>query len=300
LPQGRSTTAFSTENASGSTSQAANIIEALEMGASVLLVDEDTSATNFMIRDRRMQALIAKDKEPITPFIDKIRQLYHDYGVSTILVMGGSGDYFDVADTVIAMADFTPQDVTESAQTIAQAYVTDRTPEGGTAFGTITPRIPVAKRLDSPRMRAEGRGGEKGDREDRGEGREAFAGSMPVGKMRESSYALRDPKLKVRDVDELLFGTEAIDLTAVEQIVDVGQVRAIGAAISYMQQHYLNGKRTLAESIEAVMADLALEGLEVLVPYPQGDLIEFRSHELAAAVNRLRSLEILSPDILQE
>jgi predicted ABC-class ATPase len=81
-----------------------------------LLVDEDTAATNFMIRDRRMQQLIAKDKEPITPFIDKVRQLYTDYGVSTILVMGGSGDYFDVADTVIAMENFQPQDVTEKAK----------------------------------------------------------------------------------------------------------------------------------------------------------------------------------------
>ncbi|MEO1070616.1 MAG: ABC-ATPase domain-containing protein, partial [Cyanobacteria bacterium J06638_6] len=103
LPQGQSTLSFSTPNASGSTSQAANIIEAIEAGATALLVDEDTSATNFMIRDRRMQALIAKDKEPITPFIDQIRQLYDDYGVSTILVMGGSGDYFDVADTVIGL-----------------------------------------------------------------------------------------------------------------------------------------------------------------------------------------------------
>ncbi|NJO66808.1 MAG: hypothetical protein HC832_04895 [Leptolyngbyaceae cyanobacterium RM1_405_57] len=124
LPQGRSTEQFSTENASGSTSQAANIMESLEAGATVLLVDEDTSATNFMIRDRRMQALIAKAKEPITPFVDKIRQLYQDYRVSTILVMGGSGDYFDVADTVIAMTDFQPQEVTEQAKAIAQQYTT--------------------------------------------------------------------------------------------------------------------------------------------------------------------------------
>lgn len=90
LPQGKSTRQFSTPNASGSTSQAANIMEALEAGAQVLLVDEDTSATNFMIRDRRMQALIAKDREPITPFIDKVRQLYTDYGISTVLVMGAA------------------------------------------------------------------------------------------------------------------------------------------------------------------------------------------------------------------
>ncbi len=108
LPQERSTTSFITANAIGSTSQAANIIEALEAGAELLLIDEDTSATNFTIRDRRMQALIAKQKEPITPFIDKVRQLDTEYNVSTILVMGGSGDYFEVADRVIALDNYLP------------------------------------------------------------------------------------------------------------------------------------------------------------------------------------------------
>jgi predicted ABC-class ATPase len=128
LPQGRSTTSFSTANASGSTSQAANIIEALEVGAQLLLIDEDTSATNFTIRDRRMQALIAKDFEPITPFIDKVRQLYNDYGISTILVMGGSGDYFDVADRVIGMENYLPQDLTIKAKAIAKQYITGTLP----------------------------------------------------------------------------------------------------------------------------------------------------------------------------
>jgi predicted ABC-class ATPase len=101
-----------------------------------------------MIRDRRMQELIAKDKEPITPFIDKVRQLYTDYGVSTILVMGGSGDYFDVADTVIAMENSQPYDVTEKAKAIALANRTERTPEGGEMFGQITSRIPLPESID--------------------------------------------------------------------------------------------------------------------------------------------------------
>ena len=117
LPLLRDTLRFSTDNASGSTSQAANIMEALEMGAKVLLIDEDTSATNFMIRDRRMQELVQKAHEPITPFIDKVRQLYQDRGVSTILVMGGSGDYFEAADTVIWMNNYRPFGVTEQART---------------------------------------------------------------------------------------------------------------------------------------------------------------------------------------
>ncbi|MCG6968377.1 MAG: ABC-ATPase domain-containing protein, partial [Gammaproteobacteria bacterium] len=112
LPFGRDTTAFTTENASGSTSQAANIIEAFETGAQVLLIDEDTSATNFMIRDERMQSLVAQDKEPITPLLYRVRELYDTHGVSSVIVMGGSGDYFDVADTVIMMDCYEPTDVT--------------------------------------------------------------------------------------------------------------------------------------------------------------------------------------------
>jgi predicted ABC-class ATPase len=108
LPYGKPTTAFSSEDASGSTSQAANIIEALEVGARALLLDEDTSATNFMVRDARMQALVHKENEPITPFLDRVRELYERFNVSTVLVMGGCGDYFDVADTVIMMRNYLP------------------------------------------------------------------------------------------------------------------------------------------------------------------------------------------------
>jgi predicted ABC-class ATPase len=258
LPQGRSTTQFSTANASGSTSQAANIMEALEVGAKVLLVDEDTSATNFMIRDRRMQALIAKEKEPITPFIDKIRQLYQDYGVSTILVMGGSGDYFDVADTVIAMEDFVPVEVTEKARAIAQQYATDRTAEGGETFGILRPRIPLPKRWDSPRDEPDA----------------------------------RSPKLKARDVDELVFGAETVDLSAVEQIVDVGQLLAIGAALTFIQDSYLDGRRTLTAIVDEFMEELSAGKLDMLTLHPQGDLAMFRAFELAAVVGRLRSLSV--------
>ncbi|NJN91205.1 MAG: ABC-ATPase domain-containing protein [Leptolyngbyaceae cyanobacterium SL_5_14] len=256
LPQGRSTEQFSTENASGSTSQAANIMEALEAGATVLLVDEDTSATNFMIRDRRMQALIAKSKEPITPFVDKIRQLYQDYSVSTILVMGGSGDYFDVADMVIAMTDFQPQEVTTQAKEIVQQYMTDRTSEGGSQFGAIAQRIPQFTPLE--------------DRDN------------------------RSPRTKVRDVDELVFGGETIDLAAVEQIVEVNQLRAIGAALTYIQQHYLDGRYSLKTILEYVIADLQSSSPDILTAFPQGDLAMFRPSELAAVINRMRSLDIES------
>ena len=126
LPGGLDTRKFSTLNASGATSQAANIIEALESGCRVLLLDEDSSATNFMIRDRRMEALIEKRHEPITPFLDRVRQMYTEHGVSTVLVMGGSGDYFEAADTVISMVEYVPVDSTKEAREVARAYPTGR------------------------------------------------------------------------------------------------------------------------------------------------------------------------------
>ncbi len=255
LPQNKSTRDFSTENASGSTSQAAGILEALEVGAKVLLIDEDTSATNFMIRDRRMQALIAKDVEPITPLIDKIAQLYTDYQVSTILVMGGSGDYFEVANTVIAMENFQPLDVTEKAKTIAQAYPTARQAEGGGHFGKILARIPLSESLDPSR----------------GE---------------------RAVKLKIRDVEGVVFGTEDIDVAAVEQIVESGQLRAIAEAMVYAKEYYLDNRHTLAAVLDCIFADIQTNGLESLTRHPQGNLVAFRRHELAAAINRLRTLKV--------
>ena len=116
IPGRRDTSSFSTVNASGSTSQAANVIEALESGTKTLLIDEDTSATNFMIRDARMQRLVSSDKEPITHFVDKIKALFNQHGVSTILVTGGSGDYFEIADRIIMMNEYQPGDVTKLAR----------------------------------------------------------------------------------------------------------------------------------------------------------------------------------------
>ena len=256
LPQGRSTRDFSSEDASGSTSQAANIVEALEVGASALLIDEDTSATNFMIRDRRMQALVAKEKEPITPFIDKVRQLYDHKGVSSVLVMGGSGDYFDVADTVVAMDHFQPHDVTTEARAIAETYGTERQAEGGETFGKLTPRVPQPSSIDPTQ-------GKK-------------------GKL----------KLKTRATDEIGFGTEAIDLSAVGQLTDESQLRAIAQALVHAKRRHMSDDRTLSDVLDALMAEIEDEGLDALAPFVVGDLAEFRRFELAAALNRLRSLRV--------
>ncbi len=255
LPFGRETQNFSTDDASGSTSQAANIIEALEVGAQVLLIDEDTSATNFMIRDHRMQDLISKDKEPITPFIDKIRQLYKDLGISTIVVIGGSGDYFDVADKVVCMMEYRPYDMTQEALAIAEKFKAERRPEGGASFGKLTQRIPQAGSF-SPQK-----------------------GRKPV-------------KIAAKGLRSILFGAHHIDLGAVEQLVDSGQTRAIGDAIHYAMKH-MDGHRTLGEVVDAVLKDIKEEGLDVLHPRPLGTYSAFRGQELGAAINRLRTLRIV-------
>ncbi len=119
LPNHADTACFSTENASGSTSQAANTVEALASGSRLLLIDEDTSATNFMVRDARMAQLVSDEKEPITPFIRKVKSLYVDLGISTVLVVGSSGDYLSVADTVLQMDCYVAKDVTARAKQLS-------------------------------------------------------------------------------------------------------------------------------------------------------------------------------------
>jgi predicted ABC-class ATPase len=256
LPQEKDTVRFSTENASGSTSQAANIMEALEMGAKVLLIDEDTSANNFMVRDERMQELVAKDREPITPFVDKVKQLYRDLGVSTILVMGGSGDYFDVADTVIMMDHYNPYCVTPRAKEIAQKHSSGRRHEGGDQFGNVTSRQPLPQSFDASRGR-------------------------------------RDVNIDAKVTDTILYGTTTIDLSLLEQLVDPSQTRAIGLMIHYYCEHYLDRVPNLREGLMRVVEDVREKGFDILLPYKAGNLAMPRIFELAGAINRMRTLKII-------
>ncbi|NOZ13209.1 MAG: ABC-ATPase domain-containing protein [Acidobacteria bacterium] len=141
LPFGKDTTDFSTENASGSTSQAANIMEAIEAGTTLLLIDEDTSATNFMIRDEKMKKIVRK--EPITPLIDVIRSLYENLGISSIIVTGGAGDYFEVADTVILMEDYLPEEISSKAR--------EKIRQAGRGFPIAPETLKRRLKLPSPR-----------------------------------------------------------------------------------------------------------------------------------------------------
>ena len=258
LPYGQETVQFSTDNASGSTSQAASILETVEVGATTLLLDEDTSATNFMVRDARMQALVHKEHEPITPFVDRVRELYERHGVSTVLVMGGCGDYFDVADTVIAMQDYQPRDATKEAQRIAREFRTRREIETTSPLSEVTSRIPVWESLDPSR-----------------------------GK--------REVKIEARSVDAIAFGHEVIDLSGVEQLVDASQTRAIGYALHLASRRPMNGGlQAIVQSLVELFDDAGLDGLD---PYHQGErhpgnFARPRAFEIAAALNRLRTLRI--------
>jgi predicted ABC-class ATPase len=191
LPMQRDTEDFTTQDASGSTSQAAWLQESIEAGVQGILIDEDTSATNFMIRDERMQALVSKGDEPITPLVDRIGQLRNELEVSTVIVMGGSGDYLDVADTVIQMHDYQAVDVTEKARQVVKQHPTERNNECESELSTFRPRS-----LN----------------------RAALQKILADGKFRVSA----------KGVDSLRFGKEFTDLSALEQLESSSEINAIG------------------------------------------------------------------------
>jgi predicted ABC-class ATPase len=263
LPHGMDTERFRTDNASGSTSQAANIIEALEMGAELLLLDEDTSATNFMVRDVRMQDLVHKRFEPITPFIDRVREIYDTLGVSTVLVMGGCGDYFEVADRVIMMCEYLPRDVTAEAREVAAVHTTGRRSETHPHRKWMLERTPIASSFDPSR------------------------GKRPV-------------KIDAKAQDRILFGKDMIDLRGVEQLVDSSQTRAVGLAIHLAAARFMDGRVPLRALLARVAGFLDEKGLDHLDPFYRserhpGSLARPRTFEIAAAINRLRAVRFEAP-----
>ena len=253
LPGGQATGSFSTANASGSTSQAASIMEGIEAGARLLLLDEDTSATNFMIRDRRMQGLVAKDKEPITPFLDRVRELYEKEGISTILVMGGCGDYFEAADLVVMMDSFLPAEVTARARELASELPTGRRAEPAGPFQ---------------------RPGER-----------RFAPSSF-----DASKGRREVSIRALGTRGLLYGQGEVDLSGLEQLAEEGQTRAVGALIHLLGQRLGPGSGAVA-GLRELLAEIESSGLDLLSPRPVGDLALPRLLEAVQALNRMRGLK---------
>ena len=254
LPNGKDTVAFETEDASGSTSQAANVIESIEAGTSLLLIDEDTSATNFMVRDELMQRVIRRDMEPITPFIERVRELYESYGVSTVLVAGSSGAYFHVADTVIQMDRYVPRDITALAKA-----------EAGNFPIRVDPPKPAAPLCFDRRPQPS----------------PSFSGGDRT-------------KIKTLPREGVMVNKEVIDLRYVEQLVDSEQLTALGYCVVYALRNLLDGRRDLRRVTDELEAAIDRGTLAALCGDRSGvpGLARPRRQEILACLNRCRGLRI--------
>ena len=253
LPNKKDTVRFSTEDASGSTSQAANTVEAVLSGSRTLLIDEDTSATNFMVRDALMQQLIHPEQEPIIPFLGRMRQLYESMGVSTILVAGSSGAFFSVSDTILQMKEYRPLDITKAAKDAA-AKAGEELPEAAPLKPWKDERIPFANREVS-----------------------------------ES----RKVKVRGSGTDSVSINHESVELRFVEQVVDNEQTNLLGALLRTLEERYFNGRDSLCSCVDALYGRLMKEGFAAAasgaVP---GNLAFVRRQELWAMVNRYRALQL--------
>lgn len=254
LPGGKDTRCFSTLDASGSTSQAAGIAESIEAGSRLFLIDEDTSAANFMVRDAFMQEVISRSKEPITPFIERAGQLYEQEGISTILVAGSSGSFFHIADTVIQMDCYRPEDITDKVKNLCEKYP---------AYGgeDVPPfAMPQSRRVMNWPRRLEQ---EKKNR--------------------------RPLKIKNQGRDSFSVGKETVDLRHVEQLTDPEQTQALGKLLLYGLEQLTDGKRTLCQIADELDRILRQQGLE---SFFSGSAVcgyaAVRRQEIFACLNRFR------------
>ena len=258
LPNGRDTTCFVTEDASGSTSQAANVIEAMEAGAGTFLIDEDTSATNFMIRDELMQRVVHREDEPITPFVDRIRELYERFGISTILVAGSSGSYFHKADVILQMDSYQPKEITAAAKKEAENFplTVEQAPE-------CMP--PNDKRIAS------------------------FTPAEELQKGRN-----RRVKIKTTGCDTVTINHDNIDMRYVEQLVDGEQMTALGYLLTEAGRISSDGKKTITQLVDALEEKVQKNGLASICPgsYLPANLSLPRRQEIFACINRCRSLSV--------
>lgn len=254
LPNGKDTKHFYTEDASGSTSQAANVVESIEAGAKLLLIDEDTSATNFMIRDELMQRVILREMEPITPFIDRIRELYEDYGISTIIVAGSSGAYFHVADCIVQMDKYVPKEITEFAK--QQARV----------FPALSGLEKKAEKPVFDRCPGQSKGFCENDR----------------------------IKMKTLGKEAVQINRETIDLRYIEQIADSEQVCALGYCVKYAQKHFFDRKCNMQEVVDGLETQIQSEGLASICESKSSiaNMAVPRRQEIFACLNRYRELQL--------
>lgn len=254
LPGRKDTRHFSTEDASGSTSQAANLMESIEAGSRLLLIDEDTSATNFMIRDRLMQQVVAPAEEPIIPFIERVRSLYEDFGISSVIVAGSSGSYFHVADQIIQMKEYVPYDITERAKKAAADFPVFSIPQG---------RFPEYSKKRCPRPNAVLK---KDDR----------------------------LKLKAQGTSELSLNYDTVELRYLEQLRDSEQTMALAYLLKYMELSLMDGRRSMTELADLIEKQLDERGLESLFASSGGAAGSARAAASAAREAAGGSLDVRS------
>ena len=262
LPNGKNTHSFSTEDASGSTSQAASIVEGIEAGARVFLMDEDTSATNFMVRDAFMQRVIAQEKEPITPFLHRARELYDKAGISTILVAGSSGDFFHIADTVLQMDSYVPMDITETVKALLPEYPT-LWPSSLSEF-----RLPESRRIMTRPA-------------------PAAPGKTYYGRVKDTPEPL---KVRTNGKDGFSLGKENVELRYVEQLCDAEQTAALGFLLKYACDRMIDGKHSLKETVCSLLQLLEQKGFSFFAEngYVAAGYVIPRPQELYACLNRFR------------
>ena len=259
LPNGKDTVDFSTEDASGSTSQAANVVEAVEAGAGALLIDEDTSATNFMVRDALMQSVIAREQEPITPFIEQARKLYEEKGVSVILVAGSSGAYFYIADKIIQMDTYRACDITDHVKDICsrnkeemEFVAAHRRESEGIAGWGATSRHPRLGKIDKKH------------------------GQIKVKQYGKDSFSI---------------GKDTVELKYVEQITDSEQTTTLSYVLKNVIEEMETKKNaSLEELAEKIWREIEGRGLSCLVKgtYIPSSLAMTRKQEIYACLNRYR------------
>lgn len=252
LPNGKDTIGFSTEDASGSTSQAANVIEAMESGTSLFLIDEDTSATNFMIRDELMQKVVHRDQEPITPFIERVRDLYEMQDVSSIIVAGSSGSYFHVADHILQMDKYVPIDITSFAKNEAKNFSPLTLPKESIKLPHYDRIFTCDKSLKNNRR----------------------------------------IKMKTFGRDSFSIQKELVDLRYLEQIADAEQTTALGYCLLYAQLHLMDGSKTIQQIVEELLLLIEKKGLTAILDcdYVKSNLAMPRKQEIFACLNRYRKL----------
>jgi predicted ABC-class ATPase len=234
-----------------------NPAQSIEAGADALLIDEDTASNNFMVRDSKMVQLVAAKKEPITPFVRLVRKLYEEIGLPSIIVVGGSGDFFDVADHVLVMDCYKCADATDRAKQIAVDNESAKRASEEQQH-SYTPGV-------FQKIRAAGH-------------------RFPIGEAYNA-----DGKVKVMSRSVVSFGDTELNIGGLEQVVSRSQTNAISAALQKVASLASNGNTSLNAVLVQLEEAMIREGFDALTPGQlNGGLAKPRLLEIAGAINRLR------------